>query len=114
MNKSSTQPYRVNARKRQGRCYELAGQGILNTTSNDSVLLCHGLVTNLDGTTIDHAWLEVDEGQIYDPVLDKVISLRMYSLRVAKVIMRYTKLEAAKLMTKTSHWGPWEPWEIET
>jgi hypothetical protein len=47
------------ARKREGRCYELAANELLELPSNTPWRLVHGCVNGPGGSRIGHAWLEL-------------------------------------------------------
>lgn len=58
-------------RKRQGRCYELAGRVMMNEQNAEQLTLIHGRASQLEnGPLIDHAWIIRADGGVYDPVLN--------------------------------------------
>lgn len=89
-------------RKRQGRCYELAGMAMLSV---DGWLLIHGDANGPQGPG-GHAWLLCGE-IVYDPVLDREIPLAEYTTKYGgKEHRRYSMIEAATLIAFTTY-GPW-------
>ncbi len=57
---------------------------------------------------ISHAWIETNDGKVYDPVLDKSMTVDAYMRLFGAVVeRRYTKREAADAMIKAEHFGPW-------
>jgi hypothetical protein len=91
-------------RKRQGRCYELAGMALLKA---DGWSLVHGEANCLPDVPGGHAWLVSGEA-VYDPVLHREIPLAEYTTRYGgKECRRYSKTEAATMMMFTRKYGPW-------
>lgn len=101
------------ARKRDGRCYELALKHMLHEPDAERWTLVHGRVwRGIPGELIDHAWIETDDGQVYDPVKNAYMPRRQYhSMRRAVDVRRYTKQEAMALCAEAKHFGPWQPEE---
>lgn len=104
-------PPRSGARKRQGRCYELAGRGIIECAPESGWTLVHGTARFLRGSNLrgGHAWCEnTITGRIYDAVLDQLYLRSTYYRQFgARLIRRFTVLEAATMLGKENHWGPW-------
>jgi hypothetical protein len=96
-------------RKRQGRCYELAGRVMLNEKGSEAFTLVHGVLdlSRLGlSSAYDHAWIELADGRVYDPNLHEYMPKAEYYDRYKPSrCQRYTRLEAAKLMSR--HYGPW-------
>ena|ERR1039458_1250582 len=100
----------ANDRKRQGRCYELALRVMLHEPSAERLTLVHGRISQIknDDYLIDHAWIELNDGRIYDPVLDKHTPQDEYVRTRGAVIERqYPRAEAIRVAVKTGHYGPW-------
>ena len=98
---------RVPARKRKGRCYELALRGaLLDGASNWRVV--HGEVLMADGETrMGHAWLQAEE-RVYDPVLDRCFSWSAYSARYKAVAFgSWAPQEMAAQVDIEGNYGPW-------
>jgi hypothetical protein len=94
------------ARKRHGRCYELAYRAMLD---NASWTLVHGRVNGPpDGRTpMGHAWLERD-GWVYDVVQDQLLTVERYrSAYDAEPLASWSQVHAAQLMLAANHYGPW-------
>jgi murein L,D-transpeptidase YafK len=104
-----------------GRCYI---QALLYTWMNgggmatdfDGVIV-HGKVT-ADGKTINHAWVKLNSGLIYNPdPINPPESARLIKEEVFNNVLsptvdaEYTSEEATVLHAKTQHAGPWEAWE---
>ena len=91
-------------RKRAGRCYELAMRGCMQAPEWE---LVHGECDVRSGGQIGHAWLEFD-GEAYCPVLDDTMPVSVF-LRVqgARTHARYSSEDAAILMLRSGHYGPW-------
>lgn len=93
-------------RNRPGRCYELAFAYLLNSVEGSDWTLVHG-ETNVSDEPIGHAWLRRGDA-IFDPVPDRYYGVNEYSaLSGAREHVRYTRVEAAKVMVAISHYGPW-------
>jgi hypothetical protein len=92
-------------RKRQGRCYELAARVMMDEVGADQFTLVHGYChTRFFG----HAWIELGDGRVFDPVLDVTWSADEYAKRLgAEAEHRYSQMEFAKLMSATRVYGPW-------
>lgn len=90
---------------RQGKCYPLAYEYLMDQPDDDAVLV-HGTVT----TGIGHAWVE-SHGKVYDPVLDDFIDRDLYYRDAdlggagAKPEKIYT-IEQAQAAAN-DHYGPW-------
>ena len=60
----------VRARRREGRCYELAWRAQYSEAAA-GFLLVHGKCNAENGSRIGHAWLlDPNTSRLYDPVLD--------------------------------------------
>lgn len=98
-------PRRPRLRSREGRCFELSFQIVLD---RDDWALVHGLVNGAPpASRIEHAWVE-RSGIVYDPVLDRAMPLSQYRREFAAVeIERYDKAAACRAMLDQGHSGPW-------
>jgi hypothetical protein len=100
-------------RKRNGRCYELALKAMLDEPGADRFMLAHGRVSMIPNSTrhdcfMDHAWIILDDGRIYDPVLNAYMQRSQFESRYRAELKRsYSKLEAASLCRENKHCGPW-------
>jgi hypothetical protein len=69
--------------------------------------LVHGEVCGQNQEYIGHAWLEKDD-EVYDPVLNEFMTFEAYRVGYAAFrIQKYSAEEAAVLMLKEKHFGPW-------
>lgn len=93
-------------RKREGRCYELAMRGCLQAPEWE---LVHGECNSRAGSgKIGHAWLEFD-GEAYCPVLDTAMPTGEFLRTLgARSHARYPSEEAAVLLLRSGHYGPWD------
>lgn len=102
----------VRARRRQGRCYELAWKA-LNSEAAAGFLLVHGKCNDRNGSRIGHAWLlDPKSPRLYDPVLDRWFTEGAYRDRFGAVAERqYTLEQAANAAIRANqprmHYGPW-------
>jgi hypothetical protein len=99
---------RTKARKRGGRCYELAARALLNLPEDTDWQLVHGIVTGTsDLVRMDHAWLMRDE-LIWDAVKDERYPAAYYlTLGDAEIVAQYSRLEMCKEIARSGHYGPW-------
>jgi hypothetical protein len=96
-------------RKRDGRCYELAWTALDLEPGGEHFRLVHGKVYNatLD-VRMDHAWVVLPDGRVYDPVFNKYFPWRLYAKWYAAVAeVTYTRREAMAAIVATRHYGPW-------
>ncbi|HTU54978.1 MAG TPA: hypothetical protein VMF62_13505 [Acetobacteraceae bacterium] len=95
------------ARKRAGRCYELALRALLDLSPETRWRLVHGAGAEPEAIA-GHAWL-TDGRHVYDPVEDWRGPVAEYARRAAAATIReYSRAEAAKWAVRTRHPGPWE------
>lgn len=89
-----------------GDCFRMAARWAM---LNDADLV-HGLVTNGEGRTFDHAWCEKDGNVIDLTTLGEnkpMEKQKWYSIVNAVPKERYKHNEIARLMIKNKNWGPW-------
>ena len=48
------------------RCYELAGKGILHAPEGST--LVHGTIEGFGNPRIGHAWVELPDGSVWEPI----------------------------------------------
>jgi hypothetical protein len=99
-------------KKRQGRCWELAMMAMMREPEADRFTLVHGSILLAWQTETDarirHAWIELSDGRIYDPVKDSYEPAEQYMTKNrALVEHRYSRVEAARVCTEAKHSGPW-------
>ena len=97
----------------KGDCYAANGRWMIG--KDNSYRLVHGVaIMHRDQKPFGHCWIEKG-----NTVLDfsndnkiKISKKRYYELGGIPVkgypLFKYKYLEAAKLMVKSAHWGPWE------
>jgi hypothetical protein len=104
-----TSPMTLRPRYRSGRCYELAWKYLAYEARFEGWRLVHGEIISPigDGQPMEHAWLE-KEGNIYDPVFDKVFQAADYRTKYhAKATLVYSQTNAMRLGAERGHYGPW-------
>ena len=97
----------------KGDCYAANGRWMIG--KDDSYRLVHGVaIMARDQKPFGHCWIEKGS-QVLDFSNDNKIKIskkRYYELGEIPVkpykLYKYKYLEAAKLMVKLGHWGPWE------
>jgi hypothetical protein len=55
---------------------------------------------------LPHAWIEIGDGRVYDPVHDQYVATDEY-MQSAEIERRYTQAEARRMMLEANHSGPW-------
>jgi hypothetical protein len=106
MDSSNTVPRPIcRARKRQGRCYELAGAALLNSPSQTSWRLVHGTARGTPGIG-GHAWL-TDGESVWDPLLNRRLIWAEYRAAFeATPSTTYTRAQMCELLCQHNQWGP--------
>ncbi len=67
----------------------------------------HGQVTNVEGKTFAHAWIERGD-KVVDPTTGAALSKdKYYELLKAKPESSYSSIEAVRNQIKAGHHGPW-------
>lgn len=73
--------------------------------------LVHGRISQLkdyEDMLIDHAWIELADGTVYDPALNEYFTAEQYrSERCAVVDARYSQIEAMRTADQHGRSGPW-------
>ena len=102
------------SKKRQGRCYELAGQWMLGHGKRDDTetKLVHGVVhsciTGVANPDVNHAWI-VQGDKVWEPTRDLWWDkYSFYETFRAEDWATYTHQEMCKIIHDTEHWGPWD------
>lgn len=92
--------------KRLGRCYELAGR---LASHNEDAVLVHGSIQGFGNPRIDHAWVELENGNVWEPASnqewDRRVFNEMFNPRVNK---KFDYESVLKANLQYSHWGPWD------
>jgi hypothetical protein len=103
---------RIRIPNRYRRCYELAYKATYEESAAEKFKLVHGQT----GFGPDdrfafrgHAWIELDDGTIYDVVDDRTYTMGEYIERysIVEIDDRYTRRQAIRLGARTGYWGPW-------
>lgn len=94
--------------ERAGRCYELAGYALLLGTAPAEAILVHGSIEGFGQPRIGHAWLQVAEDGIWEPMQGKLWHPLIWAAIAHPVVeVAYTKRELAEMVSETENWGPW-------
>jgi hypothetical protein len=73
----------------------------------------HGKVTNAEGKTFDHAWIERANGTVVDPTTGVALSKeKYYALLKAKPEASYDSTTAIRNQIRARHHGPWTPQDL--
>lgn len=93
-------------RARLGRCYELAGRHVMNARDGSS--LVHGSIQGAGNPRIGHAWVQLPDGAVYDPVLDQEFPADVHAVVFSARTEQVYDLEGVAVETiRSGHWGPW-------
>jgi hypothetical protein len=81
---------------------------MLDEPEADHFTLVHGTYVLAGVLRTDHAWIELDDGRIYDAVKDSYEPADQYMARNEAVIdNRYSRLEMYRLFSVSGNVGPW-------
>jgi hypothetical protein len=96
-------------RKRQGRCYELVGRVMLYEEGSEAFTLVHGVVNSgFAWRRVEHAWIELPDGRVYEPVLNEYMDKAGFDSRAKpSECQRYTLKQAVRLIGYGGNFGPW-------
>ncbi len=99
--------------KRLGQCYVLSYRYVTSHLGEDNKLV-HGTITSKDGVnTVDHAWVEKPNGDVYDPVLDwELPKEAYYGFMTAKPEVEYTARQAMQKGLEFGHYGHWHKGDL--
>jgi|GEM_PF-2928502 len=93
-------------RQRLGRCYELSG---LIALHNPHVTLVHGSIQGFNFPRIAHAWVELPDGSVWEPVTNKVWHHSIFDgFYRPQVTIKYDHQAICRLCARYEHWGPWK------
>lgn len=93
-------------RERLGRCYELSGRHVLN--AYDGSVLVHGSIQGAGNPRIGHAWVQLRDGAVFDPVAGQEFPEEIYALVFSARAEQVYDLEGVAVETaRSGHWGPW-------
>jgi hypothetical protein len=99
--------------QRLGQCYELTAKialGLMDKYKGGTgdLLVIHGSIQRDPFDRIGHAWIERTGEAVYDPVLDRTMTVGGYERWAnARLHSWWTIEEACSHMSKTGHGGPW-------
>lgn len=111
MNFLGTQHYGVTHQRRNGKCYEISGFALASGEVVDRYsMLVHGSVHYLtDDKRVDHAWLKLPNGRIWEPISAKEMSETEFELAYSpRVREQYTQYDVIECVREFGHWGPWD------
>jgi len=96
-------------KQRVGQCYRLAGSYVIDHGGT----LVHGTINGRKWGLADldnpHAWVELEDGMIFDAVLGSMFDADSYYVVFqATPLKRYTSDRVRELTLETEHWGPWK------
>lgn len=106
-------------KKRQGNCFSLAGQYVMD--HKDSVLV-HGVAAfmpHLVDIPFDHAWVELADGKIWEPITEMTMTAKEWESIARPVYWsgryevwaglptRYDHQDLLARVRKEETWGPW-------
>jgi hypothetical protein len=97
------------ARKREGRCFELAWRSLAELEEPTPWLLVHGSVRTAASSLerIAHAWLET-ETEVFDPIKNRFFDKAdWYAFHNASVVASYDRQAAFAASAPQGHYGPW-------
>lgn len=93
-------------KKRLGRCYELAGRFAMN---NEGTALVHGSIEGFGNPRIGHAWVELENGKIWEPATGQEWDGDAFAgFFNPKLDEYYEHEELLKQVLRQKNWGPWE------
>lgn len=102
--------------ERLTRCYELSAYALTIGTAPPDATLVHGTWQHVvyAAKRIGHAWLELPDGHIWEPISGQIWKREMWNLILNPVEeCRYTKDEARNAVMFHRHWGRWHESEYE-
>lgn len=93
---------------RPGKCFEDAEGIIMNGRLDAGLVLVHGKCLGPAGDAIQHAWIDVPGGLVYDPVLGRIYPSQTYQ-QITKAVAdhRYTTRQVIDMVNNSDTFGPW-------
>jgi hypothetical protein len=102
VNPDVTKPFK----DRLGLYYELAGR---YASHNSDVTLVHGSIQGMGKPRLDHAWVILEDGSIWEPIFNETFDADVYRMLVNPMVDRtYSNEQTCIHLLKHKHWGPWE------
>lgn len=93
----------------EGTCYQDAWRFLIREEEGE---LVHGSVQTI-GKRIDHAWVELPTGFIWEPESGEFMKKKYFYERAEpQVHARYSGEQAAIMAARTKHFGPWTEEEV--
>ncbi len=95
---------------RPGDCYEVAFHFMIENPLGQHSTLVHGKITNKKTKRwIDHAWVEIRGGLIYDGTFSDGFFKKeeYYELTRAKPERKYSERDAIRHAVRSKHYGAW-------
>jgi hypothetical protein len=93
-------------RNRTHRCYELSFKAMLYEPAAENFTLVHGARHIAGVHWTGHAWIETNDGRVYDAVKNTYTPTTEY-MASAVAACRYTKAQAMEHCLSSRHCGPW-------
>lgn len=91
--------------ERKGYCYVLA---MRYTYEHPIRALIHGTIHGPHMPRIDHAWVELPDGSVWEPITNSTFDQQDFRILFgAREERRYNDTEAARAMLRSNHFGPW-------
>ena len=92
-------------RERLGQCYVLSGRYVID---HEGSTLVHGSIQGMGNPRINHAWVMMSSGKVYDPVLDQEFEPEAWkALFNAVETDRYDREGTMVTVLRERNWGPW-------
>lgn len=94
--------------KRLARCFELATKAAAYGAPDGSTLV-NGSIQGFDNPRISHAWVELPDGTVWEPITRDIIDPRIWKAVYRPVEdVRYSRDEVFQNMAAFAHYGPWD------
>jgi hypothetical protein len=85
-----------------------AGDDWMAISGPPVAFLVHGTIEGFGYPPNPHAWVEFDEGSVWEPITEQIFTPDGWeAFAHPQVEVRYTKAEARERAMFTGHWGPW-------
>ena len=95
-------------RNRAQRCFELAFLAMMREPAAEKFTLVHGTIRSAHFGSVVHAWIEIGDGRIWDPVTDVYMPTDEYLKKHGAVVeRRYTRAEAARMQAANPRCALW-------
>lgn len=95
---------------RLGKCYEIAGYALMIGDAPSDAKLVHGSMHHVRAPRrIGHAWLELADGRIWEPIGGTFYDPLLWEYLVRGIVSHtYDQSTARARAFETRIWGPWE------